>query len=296
MRLTRFSVSVDLSKMIRTFSSPLWRRFWVLVCCLAVLGLWGCGGGAQVTEYQNSVIAVLQGDGETLPNFTRSLGVTLKTVYCAQYNCIVPGEMEQLRLFARKEVGYLAIYRERTCKALKAPQGVSGDAVVLCDGLVKILQHVQDLETNAELARDFLVRDDVAQQWNSLQQAITAINELKKALSNTSHDEALAQLEAIKQSLLVIEDLDGATESLNSVVRVAVQELENDESFTSNLDAIQKSLQGLQTIEAAVLNLNRRILDVHDRILALYDELRVIAWLGPIFENAAEELPKKFNP
>lgn len=285
-----------LTKMVRTFSFPLWRRFLGFGCCLAVLGLLGCGRGdaAQVTEYQNSVIVVLQGDGETLPNFTRSIGVTLKAAYCAQYNCIVPSEMEQLRLFAEKEVEYLAIYRERACKTLATPKGVSEDAVVLCDGLMKMLQRVQDLARNAELARDFLARDNVAQQWNSSQQAIIAVNELKKALSNTGHEDALTQLEAIKQSLLLIKDLDGALKSLNSVVRVALQDPDS-EPFTDNLDTIQAGLQGLQTIEAAVLNLNRRILGVHDRILVLYDELRVIAWLGPIFENAAEELPGKLN-
>ena len=133
----------------------------VVGCSVVVLTLAGCGSKATgVKAYQDSALAVLQGDGVNTPNFTHSVGITLKAMYCAQYACTLPSEMEYLRQVAEQEVEYLVLFHERICKALQPPEALLQESTVLCQGLERMTVQVQELEKNAELARNFLARSN----------------------------------------------------------------------------------------------------------------------------------------
>jgi hypothetical protein len=131
-----------------------------------LLALTSCGPRALSPQaYQDLVIKALQGaalekDLLPLPGLIPSIKRVFDSLYCPQYECVFPSEMEYAAMMADRGLGEIAAYRARICgnKGLRPPRELRSTHEQLCKGLDRIRADTDAIKITAQMAAQVLTQ------------------------------------------------------------------------------------------------------------------------------------------
>lgn len=128
------------------------------------LALTSCGQrGLSPQAYQDLVIKTLQGiplkkDLLPLPGLIPSMKRLFDSLYCPQYECVFPSEMEYAAMMADRGLGEIAAYEARICKDknFRPPRELRSTHEAICALLGKIRADTDAIKITAQMAAQAL--------------------------------------------------------------------------------------------------------------------------------------------
>lgn len=143
------------------------RKRAVCLCFLLVslaLAFSSCGLGTLSPQaYQELVVEALQGvplekDLLPLPGLIPSMKKLFDSLYCPQYECVFPSEMEYAAMMADRGLEEMAAYRTRICnnKKLRPPRELQNSHEAICALLDKIRVDTEAIKITAQMAAQVL--------------------------------------------------------------------------------------------------------------------------------------------